>query len=247
RLFYGETDYQTVELVRQARVPSVAALNPEVEPELEQVVRKSLARDPDERYQSAADLGDALAQFLFSHRMKVTARDIAAIVRDAQVEMMRKRSAEPKKDSLIDALILDEMQKMTSLIGGNGAQQAQTSEGSLSLDPSAFINTSDWASEMNMSGGAQPQRGQPGQPGQGGQPGQAHQGGQPARPPARPPKLPAASAAQPEVESLEAILEPDRTGVHKNDKGNKTPWLLIAIIMLVLAAGAAVGVMFLMK
>ena len=31
--------------------------------------------------------------------------------------MMRKRSAEPK-ESLIDALILDEMQKMTSLVDG---------------------------------------------------------------------------------------------------------------------------------
>ena len=31
RLFYGETDYQTVEPVRQARVPSIAALNPEID------------------------------------------------------------------------------------------------------------------------------------------------------------------------------------------------------------------------
>src|SRR5690606_21635885 len=113
RLFYGETDYQTVELVRQARVPSIAAFNPEVEPELEAVVRKALAKDVDDRYQSAADLADALAQYLFSRRMKVTARDIAALVRDTQMEMMRKRSAEPK-ESLIDALIQDEMQKMTS-------------------------------------------------------------------------------------------------------------------------------------
>src|SRR4030095_12968434 len=115
RLFYGVTDYQTVELVRQARVPSIAAINPEIDSELEQVVRRALARDPNDRYQSAADLGDALTQFLFSRRMKVTSRDIAALVRDTQVEMMRKRSAEPK-DSLIDALILDEMQKMTSLV-----------------------------------------------------------------------------------------------------------------------------------
>src|SRR4029079_16443979 len=122
RLFYGETDYQTVELVRQARVASIAALHPEIARELEQIVRKSLARDPDDRYQSANDLGDALAQFLFSRRMKVTARDISNLVRDTQVEMMRKRSAEPK-ESLIDALILDEMQKMTSLVEGaqNGA------------------------------------------------------------------------------------------------------------------------------
>src|SRR5690606_24674332 len=53
RLFYGDTDYQTVELVRQARIPSIAALNPEVEPELEQIVRKSLARDPNDRYHQA--------------------------------------------------------------------------------------------------------------------------------------------------------------------------------------------------
>src|SRR4051794_25275591 len=82
--------------------------------------------------------------------MKVTARDIAALVRDTQVEMMRKRSSEPK-DSLIDALILDEMQKMTSLIGGNGAPQTATSEGWMSLDPSAFIDTSNWVGEMGLS------------------------------------------------------------------------------------------------
>ncbi|KAB2896996.1 MAG: serine/threonine protein kinase, partial [Kofleriaceae bacterium] len=104
RLFYGDTDYQTVELVRQARIPSIQALNPEIEPELEAVVRKALARDPNDRYQHAADLGDALAQYLFSRRMKVTARDIAQLVRDAQLEQMRKRSSEPK-GSLIDALI----------------------------------------------------------------------------------------------------------------------------------------------
>src|SRR6185295_17459030 len=65
RLFYGDTDYQTVELVRQA-----------------------LAKDVNDRYQSANDLVDALAQYLFSRRMKVTARDISSLVRDTQVEMM---------------------------------------------------------------------------------------------------------------------------------------------------------------
>src|SRR4029078_2600926 len=137
RLFYGDTDYQTVELVRQARIPSIAALNPEIDSEIEQVVRKALAREPNDRYQNAADLGDALSQFLFSRRMKVTARDIAGLVRDTQVEMMRKRSAEPQ-DSLIDALILDEMQKITSLFDGNGLPHGATNQGAMSLDPNAF-------------------------------------------------------------------------------------------------------------
>jgi serine/threonine-protein kinase len=230
RLFYGETDYQTVELVRQARVPSIAALNPEIEPELEQVVRKALARDPEERYQNANDLGDALAQYLFSRRMKVTARDIANLVKDTQVEMMRKRSAEPK-ESLIDALILDEMQKMKSLVDGddNGAANGGGgTEGSMSLDPSTFINTSSWAGEMGMN---------------------AQSGQVPARPrPTRPPGTKKSAVPTPapgELESLEQMLEPDRTGVHKRD--DKTPWALIIVIMLLLAAGAAVGVVLAMK
>jgi eukaryotic-like serine/threonine-protein kinase len=226
RLFYGDTDYQTVELVRQARVPSIAALNPEIDAEIEQVVRKALAREPDDRYQNAADLGDALAQFLFSRRMKVTARDIAALVRDTQVEMMRKRSAEPK-DSLIDALILDEMQKMTSLVDGGGAPVTATNEGSMSLDPSAFVDTSNWAGEMGLASAHPPSK--------------RH-----TRPMATKPK-PSAPTPSPEIESLEQILEPDRTGLHKNNSERKPPWVMIAVIMLVLAAGAAVAVFLAMR
>jgi serine/threonine-protein kinase len=233
RLFYGETDYQTVELVRQARVPSIAALNPEIDAEIEQVVRKALAREPDDRYQNAADLGDALAQFLFSRRMKVTARDIAALVRDTQVEMMRKRSAEPK-DSLIDALILDEMQKMTSLVDGSGAPQTATSEGSMSLDPSAFVDTSSWVSELELTTSQQaPRRTSPGRP-------QVPPAARSTRPHAPTP------TPSPEIEPLENILEPDRTGLHKN-RERKQPWLLIMVIMLLLAAAAAVAVIVAMK
>jgi len=219
RLFYGDTDYQTVELVRQDKVPSIAALNPEIEPELEQIVRKALAKDPDERYQSAADLGDALAQYLFSRRMKVTARDIANLVRDTQVEMMRKRSAEPK-ESLIDALILDEMRKMTSLLDGDGADGSTPAEGAMSLDPSTFVNTSNWTNELGV-------QSVPPRP-----------SGNGTRPPLTR-KIPPSSG---DIESLENLLEPERTGVHA--KEGKPPWALIIIVMLLLSAGAAVAVIF---
>ncbi len=231
RLFYGDTDYQTVELVRQAKVPSLTAVNSEIEPELEQVVRKALARDPDDRYQNAADLGDALAQFLFSRRMKVTARDIAALVKDTQVEMMRKRSAEPK-ESLINGLILDEMKKMTSLLDGEAEATGGPNEGSMSLDPSTFVDTSNWAGDLAQS-----------------QPGAMRTpvAKKTTRPPPNKTKPPpnTQSGSPGEVESLEQMLEPDRTGMHK--KGDsKPPWALIIIVMVLLAAGAAVAVVFAM-
>ena len=235
RLFYGESDYQTVELVRQARVPSIAALNPEVEPELEAIVRKSLAREPNDRYQTAADLGDALTQYLFSHRMKVSSRDIATLVRDAQVEMMRKRSAEPK-ESLIDALIKDEMNKMTSLVGEDGTEEAGApAEGEGALDPRTFVDTAGWAGELGLqSSGQAPVK-------------------KPTKLPANKPRSTIPNTPAPiaagggEVESLEQMLEPDRTGVHGKKAAEKAlPWPLIIIVMLVLAAGAAVAVIFAM-
>jgi hypothetical protein len=50
-----------------------------------------------------------------------------------------------------------------------------------------------------------------------------------------------------EVESLEQMLEPDRTGVHGRGATKNPPWALIVIVMLVLAAGAAAAVVFAMQ
>jgi len=224
RLFYGDTDYQTVEQVRQARVPSIQALNPEVEPELEQVVRKALARDPEDRYQHAADLGDALAQYLFSRRMKVTARDIAQLVRDAQLEAMRKRSSEPK-GSLIDALINDEVQRLSSLVGAEEQEANKLDAGGASLDPSHFVDTSAWSSDLSAESSPEvappPPRAQP-QP-------------QPAPPPA-----PAPRPTATDVDSLSSMLEPDRTGVHK--QGGNTGIIVAIVVLLLIAAAAGVFV-----
>jgi eukaryotic-like serine/threonine-protein kinase len=236
RLFYGETDYQTVELVRQARVPSMAALNPEIEPELESIVRKALARDPQDRYQHAADLGDALTQYLFSRRMKVTARDIASLVRDTQVEMMRKRSTAPK-ESIIDALIQDEMAKMTSLLESEGAGNQggrPGTEGAESLDPSLFVNPSTWANEVADPSGRGGERRQP-----------VPRVPRPGRPPAAPavassgltPAIPGGGGG--EIESLEAVLEPERTGAHKPRGGGLPMSVIIIVVLLILAAGGA--------
>jgi eukaryotic-like serine/threonine-protein kinase len=159
RLFYGETDYQTVELVRQARIPSIQALNPEVSNELESVARKALARDPKDRFQQAADMQEALAQVLFSRGMKVTSRDIANVVREtvADREAGKTRVTGPQK-SLIDTLIQEEMLKFTSLdaavgepsnAGAQPLSPEQVGGGGQPLDAGSFVDTRDWADESS--------------------------------------------------------------------------------------------------
>ncbi len=237
RLFYGDTDYQTVELVRQARIPSIAALNPDVEPELEGIVRKSLARDPAERFYHAADMVDALTQYLFSRRMKVTARDLAALVKDTQLDRMRKRSAEPK-ESLIDVLIQDEMAKVTSLLDdGSPATASQSAEGSQSLDPDQFVDTSMWSmSLLDEESAAEELESKPA----------------PRREPSRiftaptPPPPPPERAEN--LSSLQEMLEPDRPERAEADEheGGSKGVMVAIIIALVLAAAVGAG-LFLFK
>jgi serine/threonine-protein kinase len=116
RLFYGETDYQTVELVRNAKIPPIKPQNPQVEQELEDLVRKALAKRKEDRFQNATDMQDALAQFTYSRGLKVISRDIAELVRQC-LDDRRAQSGEgkPKGASIIDHLLQDEIVKFTSV------------------------------------------------------------------------------------------------------------------------------------
>jgi serine/threonine-protein kinase len=116
RLFYGETDYQTVELVRNAKIPPLRPQNPQVEPELEDVVRKALARRAEDRYASATDLQDALAHFSYSRGLKVISRDIAELVRQCLDESKPRAEGNKKPaGSIIDTILQNEIVKFTSV------------------------------------------------------------------------------------------------------------------------------------
>jgi len=141
RLFSAETPHKTVEMVKAARIPSITALNPNVDSELEAIVRKALARDRDERFQTAADYGDALAQYLFSHGLKVTSRNVAAAVRETK--LARKRANDPQL-ALIQALVMDEVNKMTSLV----AEELAARPAPLAEAGGEMVDTEDWVSDL---------------------------------------------------------------------------------------------------
>ncbi|MBP8805328.1 MAG: serine/threonine protein kinase [Kofleriaceae bacterium] len=143
RLFYADTAYATVELVREARVPSVTALNPNVDAELDAIVRKALARDPVERYQTAADVGDALANYLFSHELKVTSRDVANLVRDGRAA----ERARGTRLSLVDAVVADQRAAMLAEVAAELAAAARPTGEAFALETTAVR---DWVSELGL-------------------------------------------------------------------------------------------------
>ncbi len=136
RLFLGESDIQTVELVRSAKVPSITERNLHVTPDLEQVVLKALARSPSDRYSSCADLAEELTEYLFKNGLKVTHLDLQRLLESIKEDSDARNI---KKYSVIDRLIHDELDRFASLDNENQLPEVRRSaHGEKPLDPTGF-------------------------------------------------------------------------------------------------------------
>ncbi|KPK13485.1 MAG: hypothetical protein AMJ62_15090, partial [Myxococcales bacterium SG8_38] len=144
----GETDYETVQAVSAARVPSLVGIHPEVDEQLDAIVHKALARKPDERFQTAREFGDALASYLFHHQMKVTPYDIANLVK----AVLEREKSVPPQPVMIDTMIQEELARFTSLESNANVPidpsqsfaLSPDNEGSRPLDASEFVDPSNW-------------------------------------------------------------------------------------------------------
>ncbi|MEM1413704.1 MAG: protein kinase [Myxococcota bacterium] len=150
RLFLGETDYQTVKLVQQANVPSLSRLNPEVDAEFEALLARALARDPEQRFRTARELGDDLANYLFSHQLKVTSYDIASLVKQAIAE--GGATSGSSQQSIIDKLIQEELLRFTSIDEMSGEAPGSRplvpgDMGADAVDTGSFEDPSAWFSD----------------------------------------------------------------------------------------------------
>ncbi len=155
RLFQGENDYKTVQLVKAAEVPPIAPQNPDVSPELETIVRRVLARDRAQRFQTAGELEDALAHHLFARRLKVSSRDIESLVRKTLAERGPPELDQKPSENLIDTLINEEILKFTSLedMSAPFSPPPQTpSPVSAPADTASLIDPRDWAEESSADG-----------------------------------------------------------------------------------------------
>ena len=115
RLFDADSDVQILYKVQAAKVPPISEINRSVPPELERIVHRALARDRDDRYATARELGQELSRFLFRFAQPVSGYDIAAIVQDT---MREKENARLAQGSFIHRLIEEALLQFTSLQGG---------------------------------------------------------------------------------------------------------------------------------
>ena len=82
RLFGGESDFGTLEKVRNAIVTPPTTYNTKIPKELEKTILRALAKDPEERHDWASDLQEDLMRFLMHDGSLITGKSLASFVRD---------------------------------------------------------------------------------------------------------------------------------------------------------------------
>ena len=78
RLFVGESDFSTLEKVRNVEILPPSTYNRKIPDELERIVLKALSKDVEDRYQNAIDLHDELQAFMYSAGEFYSRKDLAS-------------------------------------------------------------------------------------------------------------------------------------------------------------------------
>jgi serine/threonine protein kinase len=97
RLFVGESDFSTLEKVRNVEILPPSSFNKRIAPELERIVLKALAKEVEDRYQNAIDLHDDLQAYLYSIGEFYSRKDLAGWMKKifaAELEEEKARNAQ---------------------------------------------------------------------------------------------------------------------------------------------------------
>lgn len=97
RAFDAESDFATLERVRDVRITPPRQVNPAIPEALEAIILKALAKDREERYQTALDLHDDLQSFMYGAGSIFQRKDLAAAMEAlyaSEIAAERARDAE---------------------------------------------------------------------------------------------------------------------------------------------------------
>jgi eukaryotic-like serine/threonine-protein kinase len=95
RLFTSANEIDVLLMVRDVNLERLTKYGRDIEPALMAILRKALQKLPDDRYQTAAEFRDALGEWLFDNRFRVTPRDLATLVDELYDAAWQRRRAEP--------------------------------------------------------------------------------------------------------------------------------------------------------
>ena len=105
RLFLSNNEINTLRKIRKCHIPSLTRINPNIPPALERIIRKTLAKDKNFRYQHSAALHRDLSRFLNNRYPDFSPHDFSDFIKKIYTDEIledRKRLVEYAKTSIGD-------------------------------------------------------------------------------------------------------------------------------------------------
>lgn len=152
RPFEGNSDLESLELVRRCEFDPPSTLNPCVPPEVDDIVMKALAKDPEERYPSAERLQVDVLQYLYQLGSPPTSSEVGKFLAKLFPEGLERRDLKsargvsPPRGNL-DAVLGDELDR---LLGG-GTDAFSTTAGGLGQTASRVVDSRPISATSNPS------------------------------------------------------------------------------------------------
>lgn len=136
RLFVGESDFETLNNVLKAEVPSLTEMNPEVPEDLDKIVQRSLAKERDDRQRDVSEFVSDLRRWFYS-----TVPDPSAVsLRDYMYGLFDEEINKLKQDVAAEAAALNELRT------NSGVRRPNTSSSNVAIsapdDATVALDTS---------------------------------------------------------------------------------------------------------
>lgn len=99
RLFAAPNELDVLLMVRDAKLARLDKYGIDIDPDLNAIVRKALKKSVDERYAGAAAFRDAVAEWLFEHRHRMTPKHVADVVGELKPSVDERRTKNASGDA----------------------------------------------------------------------------------------------------------------------------------------------------
>ena len=90
KLFKAPNDIAVLKKIQECEVPKPSSINPNVSPELDEIILKSLSKEPTDRFENMDMLNRALIKFLYSKYPDFNATDLSYFSKELFKEDIQK-------------------------------------------------------------------------------------------------------------------------------------------------------------
>jgi serine/threonine-protein kinase len=146
RLFKGKNEIDTIKRIVEKEYPRPTQLRKDYPPDLESIVMKGLARQRDERYADAREMGEALDDYIRDQKLKVTALEMSRFMEELfKDKLAEQRELMKEGKKLADIVAEQEAEEITEMdfldmtniptTGGTPGAMSVTSSGVIHVAP----------------------------------------------------------------------------------------------------------------